>query len=66
MKGSDFLFDCVNLIYYKFHKTNFKCDGSYVDSTDWIKNKKGTINPKNDDARCFQYVATMTLNFDEI
>ena len=24
MKGSDSLFDCVNLLYYKCHKINFK------------------------------------------
>ena len=24
MSGSDFIFHCVHLLYYKFHKTNFK------------------------------------------
>ena len=23
MRGSDFIFDCVNLLYFKFHKINF-------------------------------------------
>ena len=27
-------------IYYKCHKTNPDCGGSYIDSPDWIKNKK--------------------------
>ena len=27
MKGSDFIFDCVNLSYWKFHKINFKRGG---------------------------------------
>ena len=40
MKGSGFIFDCVHLLYYKGHKENFKSSGSYIDSPDWIKNKK--------------------------
>ena len=46
MKGSDFVFDYVLLLYYKYHKINPNCDGSYIDSPDWIK-KDATINPKN-------------------
>ena len=34
MRGSDFIFDCVYLLYYKCHKTNFKRGGSYIDSPD--------------------------------
>ena len=44
MRGNDFIFDCVHLIYYKGNKINFKCGRSYVDPPDWIKNKKATIN----------------------
>ena len=47
MKGSEFVFDYVQLLYYKCHKTNFNRDGSYISSPDWINNKKGTINPIN-------------------
>ena len=32
MKGSDYVFDLVQLMYYKCHKVNFKCGGSYLDS----------------------------------
>ena len=39
---------------------------SYIDSTNWIKNKKGTINPINNDDECFQYVVTVELNHEEI
>ena len=53
MKGSDFIFDSVQLMYYKFHKVNFKRDGLYIDSLDRIKKKKTTRNPKKDD-ECFQ------------
>ena len=30
------------------------------------KNKKATINPINDDDKCFQYVATVALNHKEL
>ena len=46
MKGSIFIFDIVNLLYYKCHKINFKRGSSYNDSPEWIKTKKATINPK--------------------
>ena len=60
------IFDLVQLLYYKCHKINFKRSRSYIESPDWIKKKKPRINPKNEDNRCFQYVATVALNFDEI
>ena len=47
MRGSEFVFDYVQLLYYKCHKTSFNRDGSYIRSPDWINNKKGTINPIN-------------------
>ena len=47
MKGSEFVFDYVQLLYYKCHKINLNHGGLYVDSPDWIKNKKATINSIN-------------------
>ena len=44
MKGSEFVFDYVHLLYYKCHLNH---GGSYKDPLDWIKNKKVTINPIN-------------------
>ena len=38
----------------------------YIDSPDWIKKKKVTINPKNKDNKCFQYVVMVVLNYREI
>ena len=67
MKGSEFVFDYVHLLYYKCHKINPNRSGSYIDSPDWIKNKKATINHINrKDNKCFQYVVTVVLNNDEI
>ena len=63
MKGSEFVFDFVHLMYFKCHKINLNCGGSYVDSLDCIKNKKATIDPinKKDNER-FQYAVTVALN----
>ena len=62
MKGSEFVFDYVQLLYYKCHKINLNRGGSYIDSPDSIKKKKAAINPSNKkDNKCFQYAATVTL-----
>ena len=42
MRGIHFIFDSVQLIYYKCHKVNFRRCGLYIDSPDWIKKKKAT------------------------
>ena len=47
IKGSDFIFDSVQLFYCQCHKVNFSRGGSYIDSPGWIKKKKPTINSKN-------------------
>ena len=44
MRGSEFAFDYVQLLYYKCHKINLNRDRSYIDSPGWIENKKATIN----------------------
>ena len=66
MKGSDFAFDGVNSLYYDFNKTSINRGGSYIDSPQWLKNKKSTINPKNNDDKCFQYAVTLALNLNRI
>ena len=53
LKGSDFISDSVQLMYYKCHNVNFKRNGSYIDSPDSIKKEKATINLKTDHDKCF-------------
>ena len=43
MRGSDFIFDLAQLMYYKCHKVSFRYSGSYIDSPEWIKKKKSTV-----------------------
>ena len=64
MRGSSFVFDSVDLLYYHFQKLSLKRIGSsYIDSPKWLKNKKSTINPENNDDNCFQYALTTALNY---
>ena len=66
MKGSGFVFDYLYLLCYKCHKINPNRDVTYIDSPDWIKNKKLTINPINKkDNRFFQCAVTVVLNHEE-
>ena len=67
IKGSKFFFDCVYLLHFKRHKINSNWSGSYIDSPDWIKTKKATINPINkNDNKCFQYPGTIALNHENL
>ena len=66
MRGSEFEFDGINFLYYEFNKTSINRGGSYIDSPKRLKDKKSTINPKNNDDKCFQYAVTLALNLDKI
>ena len=67
MKGSVFVFNHVHLLYYKCHKINLNRGEPYIDSPDWIKNKKATINPINKKYnKCFQYAVTVALDHEGI
>ena len=66
MRGSDFIFGCVYLMYCKCHQINPNWSGSYKDSPDWMKNKKASINPINNDDKYFQCAASVALNHKEI
>ena len=39
---------------------------TFIESPDWIKNKKCTINPQNKDNKCFQYSVIICLHHKEI
>ena len=63
MEGSEFVFDSVGLLEYKLKKISLNRGISYIDSPEWLKNKKATINPKNNYDNCFQYALTVALNY---
>ena len=67
MRGSEFVFDGINLLHYGLYKITLNRGGSYIKSPDWIENKKATINPQNKkDDKCFQYALTVALNHEKI
>ena len=49
-----------------FNKIRLKRSRSYIDSPEWLKNKKAITNPKNNDDKCFQYALTVALNYEQI
>ena len=66
MKGSSYMFERIDLLEYH-HKISLNRGSSYINSPDWIKNKKITINPHNtEDNNCFQYAITSALNYRNI
>ena len=46
MRGSVFVYDSVDALYYNLNKVSLSRGGSYINSPKWLKNKKA-INPKN-------------------
>ena len=64
MRGWEFEFDGINFFCYSFNKTSIYRRGTYIDSPKWLKDKKSTINPNNNDDKCFQYAMTLALNLD--
>ena len=67
MRGSEFVFDNVDLLYYHLQRISLKRGESYVDSPKWLKDKGATINPKNKkDNMSFQYAITVALNHEKI
>ena len=66
MGGSEFAPDSVDFLHYHLQKVGLKRRGSYIDSPEWLKNKKATINPKNSDNNCFQHALTVAFNHQNI
>ena len=66
MKGSDFIFNGINYLYYDLNRITISKSGSYIESPKWLKDKKCTINKKSNDNKCFQYAANLALNINSI
>ena len=64
MRGSDFVPDSIDLLYYPPSKKKVWKEANHIDSPEWLKNKKPKINPKNNN--CFQYALTAALNHQYI
>ena len=54
-RGSEFIPDSVELLYYHFQRIDIIGAESYIMPPDWIASKKATISPKNEkDNKCLQ------------
>ena len=66
MRGSDFIFNGVNYLFYDFDRVSISKGGSNIESPKWLKDKKCIVNQKNNDNKCFQYATILALNFNKI
>ena len=67
IKGSDFIFQSVDLMDYKLHRVRLNRGGSYIKSPEWLLHKGATINPKNkNDDECLRWSTISALNYNEI
>ena len=66
MRGSNFIFNSVDALWYDLNKISLNRGGSYIDSSEWLKSKKVTISPKNNDYKFFQYAVTVALNHGKL
>ena len=66
MKGNESIFDNVDLLYNKLNKKNLNRGGSFILFPEISKNTKATLNPKNNDDKCFLYALLVALNYDKL
>ena len=66
MTRYDFIFNSVQLLYYKCHRINFRLVVRIFILQIGSKRKKATINLENKDDKCFQYAVMVALNYEKI
>ena len=64
LKNTDLIPEGIESIIYNF--TEVAVSETFIETPQWIKNKKCTINPQNKDNKCFQYSVTVALNCQNI
>ena len=66
-ESSSFVYESVEECNIHFNKIDLRRGASFIDTPDWLKPKKATINPQNkNDVYCFMYAATITLYPSEL
>ena len=68
IKGSDFVFESVELVDYKLYSVHLRRGGSYIKSPEWLANKKSTIKLKKKmmmDA-CDELINAFALNYNKV
>ena len=64
LKNVDLIPEGIESITYNF--TEIIITDTFIESPEWIKNKKCAINPQNKDNKRFQYSVTIALNHQKI
>ena len=66
-QSSSFVYESVEECNIHFNKIDLRRGASFIDTPDWLKPKKATINPQNkNDVYCFMYAATTALYRSEL
>ena len=67
LTNSRLMFNEVLFLGVNFHQLNLTGGSYYLPLPDWIVDKKGVINPKNEyNEECFKWAATTALHHGEI
>ena len=66
MKGSEFIFDSVDVLYHNLNTIRLDRGGWNIDSPKWLWNEKITMDPNNNDVKYFQYSIAVVLNHEQI
>ena len=67
IKGSEFIFESVELMDYKLYRVRLRRGGSYTKSLEWLLHKGATINLKNKNYdECLWWSTISALNYNEI
>ena len=61
-ESSSFVYESVEECNIHFHKIDLRRGSSFIDTPEWLKNKKATINPQNaNNPYCFMYAIAIAL-----
>ena len=67
IKGSNFVFESVDLLDYKLQRVRLRTGGSYIKSLEWLLHKGATINLINEnDDEYLRWSIISPLNYSEI
>ena len=65
IKGSNFVFETVELMDYKLHRVRLRRGRSCIKSPEWLLHKGATINPKNkNNDECLRWSIVSALNYN--
>ena len=66
-ESSSFVYETVEEFNIHFHKIDLRRGASFIDTPEWLKHKKATINPQNkNDVYCFMYTIGIALYHNEL